>query len=60
MNLKTQIKAYLFVIGIGYVTVLFLEYRKNIKELETLKEQLIKCQTENNTISGGDISKSIK
>jgi hypothetical protein len=57
MKILTQLRFYVVIATLSF-TGLLINYLNKIDELNKVKDELIKCQTENSFIPGGDISKA--
>jgi hypothetical protein len=55
MKISTQIKAYVVVITLSLLGLIVVHLSK-LNELENLNQELLKCQTDQNYIPGGDIT----
>jgi len=56
MKILTQLRFYVVVATLSF-TGLLVNYFNKLEELRKTKEELVKCQTDNGYIPGGDIEK---
>ena len=56
MKILTDLRFYVVVATLSF-TGLLVHYSNNLEELKKTKEELVKCQTDNGYIPGGDIEK---
>lgn len=57
MKILTQIRFYLVIVLISFLT-LSVKYMNQKDDLKNIQEELLKCQTDNGYIPGGDIQKA--
>ena len=57
MKILTQLRFYVVVATLSF-TGLLVNYFNKLEELKKTKEELVKCQTDNGYIPGGDIEKA--
>ena len=57
MKILTQLRFYVVVATLSF-TGLLVSYLNKLDELNKVKDELVKCQTENGFIPGGDITKA--
>jgi hypothetical protein len=55
MKILTQLRFYVVVVTLSF-TGLLVSYFNNLEDLKKTKEELLKCQTDNGYIPGGDIT----